>query len=110
MPTIDQLTAALMEDPNDPVLHFSLGHAYQKEGQVDSAIKHFRLAAQHKPDYSAAWFEWARLAERTDRLAAACEAYEGAMNASGATGDDHILKAAQVRLRRLKKRMASESE
>jgi len=101
MPTLDQLLAYLESEPEDPVIHFSVANAYRAAGRPIDAIRHYRLAAQYKQDYSAAWFEMARLAEETGELETARAAYGGAMAASQRAGDDHILKAAQVRLRRL---------
>lgn len=101
MPTLEQLEAALASMPDDPVIHFSLANAYRDARRVEDAIRHYRLAAGHQPDYSAAWFELARLAEKTGRLEVAREAYLGAIAASDGKGDDHILNAARVRLARL---------
>lgn len=104
MPTIEQLVAALTDDPEDPVLHFSLGNAYRDSGHATLAIHHYGEAARHKPDYSAAWFEMARLAEKDGQIDVAIAAYTGAMNASRGSGDDHIMNAAEVRLKRLQRR------
>jgi Tfp pilus assembly protein PilF len=104
MPTVEQLVAALTSDPKDPALHFSLGNAYRDTGDTARAIHHYGEAAHHKPDYSAAWFEMARLAEKDGQLEVAIEAYTGAMNASRGSGDDHIMNAAEVRLKRLQRR------
>jgi tetratricopeptide (TPR) repeat protein len=104
MPTIEQLVEALTLLPEDPVLHFSLGNAYRDDGQTAEAIQHYREAARHKSDYSAAWFEMARLAEKDGQLDVAIEAYVGAMKASRGSGDDHIMNAAEVRLKRLRRR------
>jgi predicted Zn-dependent protease len=101
MPTLEQLVAALAALPEDPILHFSLANAYRDADRLQEAAQHYRLATTYQPDYSAAWFEWARVAERQGDLPAAREAYEGAMRASEGKGDDHILKAARVRLLRL---------
>jgi Tfp pilus assembly protein PilF len=101
MPTLEQLEAALVALPDDPIIHFSLANAYRDSDRVEEAMRHYRLAATHQPDYSAAWFELARLAERHGHLEIAREAYQGAIAASGGKGDDHILNAARVRLSRL---------
>jgi Tfp pilus assembly protein PilF len=104
MPTLEQLESALSQLPGDPILHFSLANAYRDLGRTEEAIEHYRQAVRHQTDYSAAWFELARLAERHGRLDLACEAYEGAIAASDGRGDDHILKAARLRLSRLESR------
>ena len=105
MPTESQLIEVLRLDPNDPVTHFALGAHYRDHGQSAKAIEHFRRAAELKPEYSAAWFELARTAEDSGDFEAARAAYKGAMNASDSTGDDHILKAARVRLEKLARKL-----
>ena len=87
--------------PQDPVIHFSLANAYRDLHRTDDAIAHYRLATGFQPDYSAAWFELAKLAEKSGRLDLAREAYEGAISASHDRGDDHLLKAARLRLSRI---------
>jgi Tfp pilus assembly protein PilF len=104
MPTISQLLKVLDLDPSDPVTHFSLANLYRDEKDIPNAIAHYRQSTTLKPDYSAAWFEMAKIAESDRQWAVAREAYEGAMRASGSTGDDHILKAAAVRIRKLESR------
>ena len=101
MPTIAQLLEVLGHDPSDPVTHFSLANLYRDQDEIARAIDHYQKAAAFKPDYSAAWFELAKLAEKDQQWDVARKAYEGAMRASGDTGDDHILKAAAVRIRKL---------
>jgi tetratricopeptide (TPR) repeat protein len=101
MPTLEQLQAALRSFADDPILHFSMANAYRDAGRPDEALHHYGEATRLKPDYSAAWFELARLAEREGRLEVARVAYAGAIEASGGRGDDHILNAAKLRLRRL---------
>lgn len=107
MPTEAQLLEVLRLDPNDPVTYFALGSHYRDHGQPARAIEHFRRAAELKPEYSAAWFEMARTAEDNGDIEAARAAYKGAMNASDGTGDDHILKAARVRLEKLDRKLHS---
>ncbi len=105
MPTISQMLEVLKLDPSDPVTHFSLANLYRKQEDVPNAIEHYRKSTDLKPDYSAAWFELAKLAEKSQQWAVAKEAYEGAMRASGSTGDDHILKAAAMRIKKLDARL-----
>jgi Tfp pilus assembly protein PilF len=105
MPSEAQLLEVLRLDPDDPVTHFALGSHYRDHGQPAKAVEHFRRAAELKPGYSAAWFEMARTAEEHGDFEAARAAYRGAMDASNNTGDDHILKAARVRLEKLERKL-----
>ena len=101
MPTLEQLETALQDSPEDPILHFSVANALRDLGRWPESAEHYRLAVRFQSDYSAAWFELARVAERMNDLELAREAYEGALRASLSRGDDHLLKAAKVRLARL---------
>jgi len=103
LPTLEQLESALRDSPEDPILHFSLANALRDSGRLPESAQHYRLATRYQPDYSAAWFELARVAERMGDLNAAREAYVGALQASTERGDDHLLKAARVRLARLER-------
>jgi tetratricopeptide (TPR) repeat protein len=103
VPTPEQLARALLESPEDPILHFSAGNLHRDAGRLLEASHHYRQAARFQPRYSAAWFELARVAERLGDVKSAREAYEGALRASADRGDDHLLKAARVRLARLGK-------
>ncbi len=110
MPTLTQLLDILELDPEDPVTHFSLAGAYRTAGEKEKALEHYRLATRFKPDYSAAWFEMARMAEEQGDVPVAMEAYAGAMTASSRAGDDHILNAARVRMRRLERRQGGSKQ
>ena len=101
MPTLEQLESALLDSPEDPILHFSVANALRDSGRLPESAQHYRLAVRYQADYSAAWFELARVAERMNDLDLAREAYQGALRASTSRGDDHLLKAAKVRLSRL---------
>jgi tetratricopeptide (TPR) repeat protein len=44
------LEAALKLDPDNPWVHFKLGHLYHAEGKLDAAIQEYRTAIRLKPD------------------------------------------------------------
>lgn len=44
------LEAALKLDPNNPLVHFKLGHLYHSEGNLDAAIREYRTTIHLKPD------------------------------------------------------------
>jgi tetratricopeptide (TPR) repeat protein len=44
------LEAALKLDPNNPWVHFKLGHLYHSEGNLDAAIREYRTTIHLKPD------------------------------------------------------------
>ena len=57
MPTAEELAkyrtileAALKLDPDNPWVHFKLGHLYHSEGNLDAAIREYRTTIHLKPD------------------------------------------------------------
>jgi tetratricopeptide (TPR) repeat protein len=54
--TIEELQAALKEDPNDPVAYYNLGLWYTAEKQYQSALDHFHKALEIEPHASDAYF------------------------------------------------------
>jgi len=44
------LEQALKLDPNNPLVHFKLGHLYHSEGKLDAAIQEYRTTIRLKPD------------------------------------------------------------
>jgi tetratricopeptide (TPR) repeat protein len=44
------LDAALKLDPNNPLIHFKLGHLYHSEGNLDAAVREYRTTIRLKPD------------------------------------------------------------
>jgi tetratricopeptide (TPR) repeat protein len=56
-PTAEEITKyraileqALKLDPNNPTVHFKLGHLYHSEGKLDAAIQEYRTTIRLKPD------------------------------------------------------------
>ncbi len=48
------LTAADQKHPNDPMIQYDLGDAYNARGMPEKALEYFQLAIKLKPDYSEA--------------------------------------------------------
>jgi len=48
------LILADQKQPNDPLIHYDLGDAYDRRGMPDKASQHFQQAIQLKPDYAEA--------------------------------------------------------
>jgi len=73
--TIKWLNKALALEPNDPDIHFLLGHEYVRKNDILTAIKHVSLALQADPVFSENLFTYSYLFEELDKPIEAAEFY-----------------------------------
>ncbi len=92
MPTIEQLSALLERDPNDPFLHFGLAMALAKEGRDADALGSFDRAMDVDPNYVAAYFHKGRLLASTGRATDARSVLRKGIEIASATGDAHAAR------------------
>jgi uncharacterized protein HemY len=98
-----QLEKILGFDPNDPIIHFSLGTAYGEEGQWEQAAAAYRQAIALKADYTAAYnglSEALRTLGQTDELR---KVLEDGIAVGTKTGDHIPTEKMKARLHRLNK-------
>ncbi|GLI34384.1 SPOR domain-containing protein [Desulforhabdus amnigena] len=74
------LTQAEAKQPNDPVIHYDLGLAYDERGLSSDALKHFQKALSLKPDYSEAYNALGRHYARQNQLDLAQDSFEKALS------------------------------
>ena len=92
----------LLDGPRDgPLLRFSLGNEYLKDGDLGSAQKHFRAAVDRAPDYSAAWKALGKCLAQQGERSAALAAYEQGIAVAEAKGDVQAAREMRVFARRL---------
>jgi len=71
--TIKWLNKALALEPNDPDIHFLLGHEYVRKNDILSAIKHVSLALQADPVFGENLFTYSYLFEELNKPIEAVE-------------------------------------
>ena len=71
--TIKWLNQALALEPNDPDIHFLLGHEHVRKNDIHSAIKHVTLALKADPIFGENLFTYSYLFEELDKPAEAVE-------------------------------------
>jgi len=71
--TIKWLNKALALEPNDPDIHFLLGHEYVRKNDILSAIKYVGLALHADPVFSDNLFTYTYLFEELDKPEASVE-------------------------------------
>ena len=92
----------LLDGPRDgPLLRFSLGNEYLKDGDLPAAQKHFQAAVDRDPAYSAAWKALGKCLAQQGEPAAALAAYVKGIAVAEARGDVQAAKEMRVFARRL---------
>jgi len=71
--TIKWLNKALALEPNDPDIHFLMGHEYVRKNDILAAIKHVCLALQSDPIFGENLFTYSYLFEELDKPTEAIE-------------------------------------
>ncbi|MCL2247423.1 MAG: tetratricopeptide repeat protein [Lentimicrobiaceae bacterium] len=71
--TIKWLNKALALEPNDPDIHFIMGHEYVRKNDILTAIKHVRLALEADPIFGENLFTYSYLFEELDKPVEAVE-------------------------------------
>jgi len=71
--TIKWLNKALALEPNDPDIHFLMGHEYVRKNDILTAIKHVILALQADPLYGENLFTYSYLFEELNKPTEAVE-------------------------------------
>ena len=61
--------------PRSKMAHANLGYVLASQGELDEAVKHYRLALQTDPDYSVAYYDLADALSQQGKLDEAVEAY-----------------------------------
>jgi len=85
------------------LLRYSLGQAYLKDGDNNSAVEHFRRAVEQDPAYSAAWKLYGKALVGLDRKVEAITVYEQGIKVAEKKGDKQAAKEMMVFLKRLLK-------
>jgi len=92
---IDQLRQFLDGSPSDPFLNHALALEFIKEGDDQTAEKHFRANLDKSPEYVATYYHLGKLLERDSRSEDAMAMYERGMVVAKAAGDGHTYNELQ---------------
>ena len=109
MPTPLENFLAMLEKGRDaPLLRFSLGNEYLKQGDAASAVVHLRQAVALDPRYSAAWKLLGKALADSQALPEALAAYRQGIAVAEARGDKQAAKEMTVFARRIEKQLGGE--
>jgi type IV pilus assembly protein PilF len=73
------LTAADQKQPNDPLIQYDLGDAYDTRGMPEKAMEYFQTAVKLKPDYSEAHNAIGKLYAQLGKTDEALQAFQQAL-------------------------------
>jgi predicted Zn-dependent protease len=106
---LENFLAMLDSGRDSPLLRFSLGNEYLKQGEATQATGHLRQAVLLDPHYSAAWKLLGRALTDMQALSEALDAYRQGMAVAEAQGDRQAAKEMGVFARRIEKQLDAES-
>ena len=86
------------------LLRYSIGNEYLKQGDAESAARHFADAVSKDPKYSAGWKQLGRALSEAGRADEALAAWRQGIEVAEARGDRQAAKEMTVFARRLEKR------
>jgi tetratricopeptide (TPR) repeat protein len=71
MNRLEQLTAFLLDSPNDPFLHYAIAQEHIKLGMVDEGLSKYLWLTENHPSYVATYYHLGKLLiERGEKEAA----------------------------------------
>lgn len=100
MSIIENLEAMRAQGQDSPILRYSLGNEYLKQGDTDEALTHLAEAIQQDAGYSAAWKAYGKALAQSGRHADAVETLTKGIEVADGKGDAQAAKEMRVFLKR----------
>ena len=95
------LEKMLERDSDNPMLHYTIGALFLKEGSPEQAVDHLQKAVALNPTHSASWKLYGKVLTKLDRLEQAAKAYKKAMSALDVGTDETTGSTVGARTRHL---------
>ena len=92
----------LKDNPDDPLVHFSLALLYLDENRLEAAIEALETTIQLQPDYMAAFWKLANAYEGMQETGKAVQTYEQTLQLAQQNDDSNMIEDVQERLEFLK--------
>jgi uncharacterized protein HemY len=92
----------LKDNPDDPLVHFSLGTLYLEENRLEDAIESLETTVKLQPDYMAAFWKLANAYEDATQSEKAIEAYQQTLKLAQQEDDSSMIEDVEERLEFLK--------
>jgi len=88
---LQQLTAFLQENPEDPFLKYAIATEYLKLGNTAEALRYYEDLKENHPAYVGTYYHLGKLYEVLDRKEEAIAVYEKGMEVANVKRDRHAL-------------------
>lgn len=100
---IKQLQDLLKQNPQNALMHYTLGVEYVRSAKLDEAILSFWEAIRLQPDYSAAYRELGKALIKRHAHQEAAEVFDKGIAVAEEKGDIQTAKEMRVFLKRISK-------
>ena len=88
----------LKDNPDDPLVHFSLGTLFLNESRLEEAIDELETTVKLKADYMAAFWKLANAYEENNNIDKAVRAYHQTLELAKQENDSTMIEDVQNRL------------
>lgn len=97
------LERMLERDSDNPMLHYTIGALFLREGAPEQAVDHLQKAVALNPAHSASWKLYGKVLTKLGQLQQATEAYKKGIAVAESLGDIQAAKEMKVFAKRLQK-------
>lgn len=98
---INQLENIVRQNPQNALMHYTLGVEYLRAGQPQKAIDVFRKSIELESDYSAAYRELGRALVKSNSMKEARDVFHKGIAVAEGKGDIQTAKEMRVFLKRI---------
>ncbi len=102
---INNLESLLAKQPNNALLHYSLGLEYLNQRHARQAIEHLSTAVKLAPDHSASWKTYGKALTANGEARRAVEIYKKGIAVATEKGDRQAAREMRVFLTRVQKKL-----
>jgi tetratricopeptide (TPR) repeat protein len=95
---LETLKSMVAQNPGDSFSRYGLAMEYRNAGDLETAIREFRLLIAANPDYAAAYYHGGQALERSGKLDEARELYRKGIEVTTRKGDLHARSEIQAAL------------
>ena len=104
MVDVNILETMLQSGQDNALLRFTLGQAFMRHNKFEQAARHFAVAVELDPEYSAAWKNYGKALEKSGMVNEAVKAYKKGIKVAEKKGDKQAEREMTVFMDRLLKK------
>ena len=81
------LQSMVDQNPSEPFARYGLAMEYSKSGNLEEAVRQYRMLLEHNGSYAAAYYHGGQALEKLGRVEEAREMYEKGIEVTTRSGD-----------------------